>query len=47
MAAALDAPAGDVAAFPKGAANGHHLINESAADCSFIAIGGGTNTGGF
>ena len=38
---------GDICAWPKGAANGHHLINESAADCSFVAIGGGTNTGGF
>lgn len=31
--------AGDCAAFPKGAANGHHLVNESAAPCVFIAIG--------
>ncbi len=30
---------GDVAAFPKGAANGHHLVNRSAEDCTFIAIG--------
>jgi len=37
---------GDCAAFPKGTRNGHHLINESAADCVFIVIGGGTNTGG-
>lgn len=31
--------AGDVAIFPKGAADGHHLINESGRDCAFIAIG--------
>lgn len=30
---------GDVAAFPKGDANGHVLINESDADCVFVAIG--------
>jgi uncharacterized cupin superfamily protein len=38
--------AGDCAAFPKGTRNGHHLINESDADCTFVVIGGGTNTGG-
>lgn len=32
---------GDVLAWPKGSANGHHLINESDADCIFVAIGGG------
>jgi uncharacterized cupin superfamily protein len=31
---------GDCAAFPKGIANGHHLVNRSAADCVFIAVGG-------
>jgi uncharacterized cupin superfamily protein len=31
--------AGDVAAFPKGEANGHVLINESGADCIYVAIG--------
>jgi len=30
---------GDVAAFPKGDGNGHVLINESQADCVFLAIG--------
>lgn len=30
---------GDVAIFPKGAANGHQLVNESAADCVFVAVG--------
>ena len=31
--------AGDCAAFPKGIANGHQLVNRSAATCVFIAIG--------
>lgn len=31
--------AGDVATFPKNDGNGHHLVNESDADCLFIAIG--------
>ena len=30
---------GDVAAFPKNDGNGHVLVNESDADCSFVAIG--------
>ena len=30
---------GDVAVFPKGDRNGHHLINESGQDCVFVAIG--------
>ena len=38
--------AGDIAAWPKGTGIGHHLINESDSDCSFIVVGGGTNTGG-
>ena len=38
--------AGDCAAWPKGNTNGHHLRNESEADCEFIVVGGGTNTGG-
>ena len=31
--------AGDIAAWPKGVANAHHLINRSADDCVFVAIG--------
>ena len=31
--------AGDCAAFPKGVANGHHLINRSGFDCVFVAVG--------
>jgi uncharacterized cupin superfamily protein len=38
--------AGDVAAWPKGSTNGHHLVNRSDADCCFVAIGGGERTGG-
>ena len=38
--------AGDVCAWPKGVADGHHLINESDADCVFVAIGGGDKDGG-
>ena len=38
--------AGDCAAWPKGNTNGHHLVNESNSDCSFIVMSGGTNTGG-
>ena len=38
--------AGDIAAWPKGSTNGHHLCNESETDCSFVVVGGGTNTGG-
>ncbi|RVT93667.1 cupin domain-containing protein [Sphingomonas crocodyli] len=30
---------GDILAFPKGDGNGHHLINESDADCVFVAVG--------
>lgn len=38
--------AGDVAAFPKGEANGHHLVNRSDADCVFVAISAGNRDGG-
>jgi uncharacterized cupin superfamily protein len=38
--------AGDIAAWPKGSTNGHHLVNESDADCVFVALGGGARTGG-
>ena len=31
--------AGDVAAFPKGVANGHHLVNRGDGPCTFVAIG--------
>jgi uncharacterized cupin superfamily protein len=38
--------AGDIAVWPKGSTNGHHLRNESQSDCTFVVVGGGTNTGG-
>lgn len=31
--------AGDAAAFPAGASNGHHLINRSAKDVAFLEVG--------
>ena len=37
---------GDVAAFPKGDGNGHHLVNEGGADCVFVVVGGGEREGG-
>jgi uncharacterized cupin superfamily protein len=37
---------GDCASWPKGSTNGHHLRNESDRDCTFVVVGGGTNTGG-
>ncbi len=37
---------GDIAAWPKGSTNGHHLINESDAPCVFVALSGGVRTGG-
>ncbi|QPQ55475.1 cupin domain-containing protein [Allosphingosinicella flava] len=30
---------GDCAAFPKGAPNGHHLVNRTEADCTFVVAG--------
>ncbi len=38
--------AGDLAAWPKGSTNGHHVINERDVPCRFIVVGGGVNTGG-
>ena len=38
--------AGDCCAWPKGSTNGHHLINESDEDCSFLCMSGGKNSGG-
>ncbi len=37
---------GDICAWPKGAENGHHLVNETESDCVFIAIAAGADTGG-
>ncbi|PTD25695.1 cupin domain-containing protein [Sphingomonas fennica] len=36
--------AGDCAAFPKGQADGHHLINEGDAPCLLVAIGRASQT---
>ena len=30
---------GDCAAFPKGVANGHHLVNRGSRACSFVVVG--------
>ena len=38
--------AGDVAAWPAGVENGHHLVNRSGEECVFIAIGAGNKGGG-
>ena len=37
---------GDVAAWPSGVRNGHHLVNRSDQDCVFIAIGTGDRSKG-
>jgi len=37
---------GDVCVWPKGVTNGHHLINDSDADCSFICVDAGKRTTG-
>ena len=39
---------GDICAWPMGESNGHHLRNESDADCSFLVVSGGEGrTGGY
>lgn len=40
---------GDICAWPMGVRNSHHLINESDADCVFVAISAGNadGTGGY
>ncbi len=37
---------GDMAAWPKGVRNGHHLINESDRPCRFVVFGGTSRTWG-
>lgn len=37
---------GDVAAWPAGARNGHHLVNRGDVACSFIAISAGDRSSG-
>ena len=38
--------AGDVCGWAKGSTNGHHIVNRSRADASFIAISAGERTSG-
>lgn len=38
--------AGDMIAWPKGARNGHHLINDSDRPCRFVVFGGTARTWG-
>ncbi|MEO6433335.1 MAG: cupin domain-containing protein [Sphingomicrobium sp.] len=38
--------AGDIAAWPMGSTNGHHLINRSAQPCEFVALSAGNRTDG-
>ncbi len=35
---------GDIAAFPKGVPDGHHLVNRADAPCIFVAIGKPSDT---
>jgi uncharacterized cupin superfamily protein len=37
---------GDVAAWPQGSRNGHHLINRGSEPCSFVCVSAGVNSGG-
>jgi uncharacterized cupin superfamily protein len=37
---------GDIAVWPRGVRNGHHLINRSNQPCSFVCVSAGTDTGG-
>jgi uncharacterized cupin superfamily protein len=37
---------GDCVAFPKGDRNGHHVVNRSEADCTFLCMSGGADAGG-
>jgi uncharacterized cupin superfamily protein len=38
--------AGDCAAWPKGVANGHHLVNRGDADCVFVCLSAGDDARG-
>ena len=37
---------GDLAVWPKGVANGHHLINRSDTDCAFVCFSAGSREAG-
>lgn len=41
-----DLAPGDCVAFPKGERNGHHVINRSRADCTFVCMSAGEDAGG-
>jgi uncharacterized cupin superfamily protein len=34
---------GDIAVWPKGVRDGHHLLNESDEDCAFLMVANGPN----
>ena len=36
---------GDVLAWAKGGTNGHHIVNRSAAECSYVAVSAGNRDG--
>ena len=38
--------AGDIAAWPCGVRNGHHLVNRSAEPCTFVCVSAGSDAGG-
>jgi uncharacterized cupin superfamily protein len=38
---------GDICVWPAGAENGHVIQNRSAADCRFVVVSAGRDTGGF
>lgn len=38
--------AGDIAAWPMGSTNGHHLINRSGEPCEFVALSAGDRSDG-
>jgi uncharacterized cupin superfamily protein len=38
--------AGDIAAWAMGVENGHHIVNRSDADCSFVCFSAGERTSG-
>jgi uncharacterized cupin superfamily protein len=37
---------GDIAAFAAGVRNGHHLVNRSDSECSFLVVSAGPSLGG-
>lgn len=42
----MELVAGDIAAWPKGVRNGHHLINRGTEPCSFVCVSAGSEAGG-